>query len=169
MGHHHHGHAIHGQAHHAVQHLADHFRVERGGRLVKQHGNRVHAERPRNRHALLLAARQLARKLVFVRHQAHAIQVFQAVCFGFVGIATQHLDLRDGQVHVDPFTKMRPEVTYRVRACTRYAVEEMTEACQPATAGRGGQRLAQHIADQMTLRKIDNVDVVVVHDAGERL
>jgi galactokinase len=27
-------------------------------------------------------------------------------------------------VHVDPFTKLRPEVTYRVRACTRYAVEE---------------------------------------------
>ena len=29
-----------------------------------------------------------------------------------------------GQVHVDPFTKIRPDVTYRVRACTRYAVEE---------------------------------------------
>ncbi len=27
-------------------------------------------------------------------------------------------------VHVDPFTQARPEVTYRVRACTRYAVEE---------------------------------------------
>jgi L-arabinokinase len=26
--------------------------------------------------------------------------------------------------HVDPFTAARPEVTYRVRACTRYAVEE---------------------------------------------
>jgi galactokinase len=26
--------------------------------------------------------------------------------------------------HVDPFTKVRPEVTYRVQACTRYAVEE---------------------------------------------
>ncbi len=31
---------------------------------------------------------------------------------------------RGGQVHVDPFTPVRPEVTYRVRACTRYAVEE---------------------------------------------
>lgn len=29
-----------------------------------------------------------------------------------------------GKVHVDPFTQARPEVTYRVRACTRYAVEE---------------------------------------------
>ena len=28
------------------------------------------------------------------------------------------------KVHVDPFTKVRPEVNYRVRACTRYAVEE---------------------------------------------
>ncbi len=26
--------------------------------------------------------------------------------------------------HVDPFTSIRPEVSYRVRACTRYAVEE---------------------------------------------
>lgn len=32
--------------------------------------------------------------------------------------------LAGGQTHVDPFTKVRPEVTYRVRACTRYAVEE---------------------------------------------
>ena len=32
--------------------------------------------------------------------------------------------LQLGKVHVDPFTKARPEVTYRIRACTRYAVEE---------------------------------------------
>jgi L-arabinokinase len=29
-----------------------------------------------------------------------------------------------GRVHPDPFTTIRPEVKYRVRACTRYAVEE---------------------------------------------
>ena len=29
-----------------------------------------------------------------------------------------------GQAHIDPYTTIRPEVTYRVRACTRYAVEE---------------------------------------------
>jgi galactokinase len=29
-----------------------------------------------------------------------------------------------GKTHPDPFTTVRPEVTYRVRACTRYAVEE---------------------------------------------
>ncbi len=29
-----------------------------------------------------------------------------------------------GSVHPDPFTTVRPEVKYRVRACTRYAIEE---------------------------------------------
>jgi L-arabinokinase len=29
-----------------------------------------------------------------------------------------------GTTHPDPFTSVRPEVNYRVRACTRYAVEE---------------------------------------------
>ena len=29
-----------------------------------------------------------------------------------------------GKIHPDPFTTVRPEVKYRVRACTRYAIEE---------------------------------------------
>jgi galactokinase len=29
-----------------------------------------------------------------------------------------------GKIHPDPFTVVRPEVKYRVRACTRYAIEE---------------------------------------------
>ncbi|MGA8271608.1 MAG: galactokinase family protein [Candidatus Sulfotelmatobacter sp.] len=29
-----------------------------------------------------------------------------------------------GKTHPDPFTNVRPEVNYRVRACTRYAIEE---------------------------------------------
>lgn len=32
--------------------------------------------------------------------------------------------LRNGQFHADPFTKIRPESSYRVRNCTRYACEE---------------------------------------------
>jgi L-arabinokinase len=32
--------------------------------------------------------------------------------------------LRQWKTHADPFTTVRPEVTYRVRACTRYAIEE---------------------------------------------
>jgi L-arabinokinase len=46
--------------------------------------------------------------------------------------------LRDGQVHVDPFTKMRLEVTYRVRANTRYAVEENFRVHLYAELARGG-------------------------------
>ncbi|HLV87643.1 MAG TPA: galactokinase family protein [Candidatus Sulfotelmatobacter sp.] len=32
--------------------------------------------------------------------------------------------LKLGREHIDPYTTVRPEVNYRVRACTRYAVEE---------------------------------------------
>jgi L-arabinokinase len=32
--------------------------------------------------------------------------------------------LRAGQFHPDPFTTVRPEIRYRVRNCTRYAIEE---------------------------------------------
>jgi galactokinase len=32
--------------------------------------------------------------------------------------------LTAGRAHIDPYTTIRPEVSYRVRACTRYAVEE---------------------------------------------
>ena len=46
--------------------------------------------------------------------------------------------LRPGQIHVDPFTTMRPEVVYRVRACTRYAVEENSRVHLFAELARGG-------------------------------
>ena len=46
--------------------------------------------------------------------------------------------LGDGQIHVDPFTRMRPEVTYRVRANTRYAVEENFRVHLFAELARGG-------------------------------
>lgn len=32
--------------------------------------------------------------------------------------------LKSGHEHIDPYTTVRPEVNYRVRACTRYAIEE---------------------------------------------
>ena len=32
--------------------------------------------------------------------------------------------LRRAQVHVDPFSAARPDLTYRIRACTKYSVEE---------------------------------------------
>jgi galactokinase len=51
--------------------------------------------------------------------------------------------LRNGQVHVDPFTKMRPEVMYRIRANTRYAVEENFRVQLFAELARGGAGFEQ--------------------------
>jgi hypothetical protein len=107
---HHHGHAFLGQAHHHVQHLAHHLGVERGGRLVEQHDDRVHRQRAGDRHALLLAAGQLAGELVLVRHQAHAVEHLQAAGLGLVGAAAQHLHLRDGQVLGDRQVREQLEV-----------------------------------------------------------
>src|SRR5699024_12009030 len=42
VGHHHHGHAVPDQILHDFQYLVDHFRIQRRGRLIKQHGVRVH-------------------------------------------------------------------------------------------------------------------------------
>ena len=68
----HHGHAFLCQLHHHVENLADHFGVERAGGFVEQHHHRVHCQRPGNRHALLLAARELAGKFAGMVRQFHA-------------------------------------------------------------------------------------------------
>ena len=95
---HHHRHAFFGQADHDIQHLAHHFGVERRGGLVKQHHNRIHAERTGDCHALLLTARELPRILVLVGHQAHPVKHFQAARLGLVGTSPQYPDLGQGQV-----------------------------------------------------------------------
>ncbi len=64
VGDHDHRHAAAGKVHHDVEDLVDHFRVQRGGRLVEQHDLRVHGQRPGDRDALLLATGQLSRVLV---------------------------------------------------------------------------------------------------------
>jgi hypothetical protein len=61
---HQHGHAVLGELDHGVEHLLDHLRIERRGRLVEQHDLRVHAQRAGDRDALLLAAGELAGILV---------------------------------------------------------------------------------------------------------
>ena len=69
-----HRHAFLGQALHNLQNLADHLRVERRGRLVKQHDIRVHCKRTRNRDTLLLTAGQLRRESVRLVRKADALQ-----------------------------------------------------------------------------------------------
>ena len=44
----------------------------------------------------------------------------------------------NGQMHADPFTQIRPDVTYRVRACTRYSVEENERVRTFVELARGG-------------------------------
>ena len=83
VGHAEHRHAVLGQADHGVEHLLDHLRVERRGRLVEQHDLRVHAEGARNRDALLLAARELARVLVRLLRDADPRQVLHRRRLGF--------------------------------------------------------------------------------------
>ena len=56
-----HRHAVARELLHHGEHLADELGVERRGRLVEQHQLRLHRQRARDRHALLLAARELAR------------------------------------------------------------------------------------------------------------
>src|SRR6478735_4259627 len=74
VGHHDHRHALPGQGRHDVEHLVDHLRVERAGRLVEQHHLRSHGQRPGDRHPLLLPTGQLRRQLVLLLGNAHPLQ-----------------------------------------------------------------------------------------------
>ena len=94
----HHRHAFLREADHHVEHFADHLGVERRSRLVEEHDDGVHRQRPRNGDALLLAAGKLARIFVLVRHQPDPIEHLQAALAGFVGVAAEDLDLRDREV-----------------------------------------------------------------------
>ncbi len=110
VGYAHHGHAFVGQLHHHVEHFVDHLRVERRGRFVEQHDDRVHGQGAGNRHPLLLAAGKLARVLVRVCRKADALKQLQALFGGFFLAAAKHLDLRDGQVFGDGQVREQFEV-----------------------------------------------------------
>jgi hypothetical protein len=98
VAHHQHGHAVLGEFHHGVEHLLDHLRIERGSRLVEQHDLRVHAERARDRHALLLAARKLAREFFGLLGNFDALQVVHRnfLCLLFRHLA--HPDRREREI-----------------------------------------------------------------------
>ena len=98
MGDHQHGHAVLGEADHGVEHLLDHFRIERGGRLVEQHDLRVHAERARDRDPLLLAAGQLAGIFVGLLRDLDPLEVMQRDLLGFLLRHLAHPDRRQRAV-----------------------------------------------------------------------
>jgi len=57
--HHHHGHAFMGQIPHDIQYFIDHFRIQCGCRLIKEHDFGAHGQSPCDGDTLLLAAGQL--------------------------------------------------------------------------------------------------------------
>ncbi|ENO96781.1 proline/glycine betaine ABC transporter periplasmic protein [Thauera phenylacetica B4P] len=75
MRHHHHGAALLGERAHHLEHLADELGVERRGGLVEQQHRRLHRQRARDRHALLLAARHVRRVGVAELPHPHALEV----------------------------------------------------------------------------------------------
>ena len=108
--HHHHRHAVPGELDHDVEHLVDHLGVERGGGLVEQHADRVHRQRAGDRHPLLLAAGELAGKLVLLRLEADPVEELPAALDRLVLAALQHLDLREGEVLRDRQVRKELEV-----------------------------------------------------------
>ena len=62
-----------GELSHHVEHLADQLGIERRGRLVEQHHLRLHRQRARDRHPLLLPTRELGRVGIHLA-EAHALQ-----------------------------------------------------------------------------------------------
>ena len=73
-----------GHVDHHVQHFLDHFGVQRAGGLVKQHDLGLEAQGAGNRHALLLAARELQRVLAGLLGNAHALELHHGFFFGLL-------------------------------------------------------------------------------------
>jgi cysteine synthase A len=108
VGYHQHGHAFLGKIDHGVEHLLDHFGIQRRGRLVEQHDLRVHGQSARDRDALLLAARQLAWKFMRLLRNFHAFQVFHRRRFGIFPRNMAHPDR--GQRTVLQHGQMRKQI-----------------------------------------------------------
>src|SRR5450830_808752 len=95
---HDHGGAVEGELDHGVEHLLDHFRIERAGRLVEQHHFRAHAQCARDRDPLLLAAGELRRIFLGLLQNAHAREVLHRQLFGLRLWHLAHPDRRQRAV-----------------------------------------------------------------------
>src|SRR5215213_8081569 len=74
VGHDGHRHAVAREVAHDVQHLPDHLRVQRRGRLVEEHELGLHRQRPGDRHPLLLAAREVGGVRIGLLGDADALE-----------------------------------------------------------------------------------------------
>src|SRR5690606_29611072 len=95
---HDHRHAAQRQFLHHVEHFLDHLRVKCRGRLVEEHDLRLHRQRPRDSHPLLLPARQLAGILVALLRDADALQQLACLGFGSVLLPVTHFHRREHDV-----------------------------------------------------------------------
>ena len=90
-----HRHPLGGELAHHVEDLLDQLRVERAGDLVEEHHVRVHRQRPGDRDALLLAAREALRVLVELVGEARPASSSAArLLRGLALAAVEHLPLR---------------------------------------------------------------------------
>ena len=99
-----------GEIDHDVEHLADHFGVERRGRLVEQHHDGIHRERACDRDALLLATGQLRGKLLRLLLQADALQQLHGFRQCLVARAVEHLLLGEAEIVDDLQMRKQLEV-----------------------------------------------------------
>ena len=80
------------QLDHYVQDLADHLGVQCAGGLVQQHDGLLRAERAGDGDALLLATRQVLRKLVCLVRQADTLQILHGLRLGLLAALLLQLD-----------------------------------------------------------------------------
>ena len=92
MSDHHHGHAAGGQLLHDIQHLAHHFRVQCGGRLVEQHDLRLHHHGADDGNPLLLSAGKLNGVSIRPVSQTHTRQQGARLLFGLGLVHVLDLD-----------------------------------------------------------------------------
>src|SRR5229473_837113 len=91
VGHHHHRHSAAGKLLHDREHLSDQFGIERTGRFIEQHQHRLHGERARDRHPLLLPARKLRGIGIGFRREANAPQKLHRLPPRVLPLAALHL------------------------------------------------------------------------------
>ena len=163
--------ALFSQAAHDIEHLADHLRIERARRLVKQQHFRLHGQCPRDGHALLLSAGELGRPGVDIRRHADLRQVLHGDLLSLLAAALERRDL-PGNAVVE-----RGHVVEQVEALEHHAnlravldeVEVLGRDVLPVVEHlTGGRRLeqidaAQHRALAGTGRADDAHDLALFH------
>ncbi len=103
-----HGHPLVGEVDHDLEHLVDHLRVERAGRLVEKDEFGLHRQGPGNGDALLLTAGELGRHLFRLVRHPHA---FEQRHRALLGLGLRHPAHFDGaQSHVFENRLVREEV-----------------------------------------------------------